>query len=138
MDYELEKVKAAKEGKFWGFFVGSASAWLAFLLIAGGMYGCPQYNVWQQGLEGQAEFKRAEQNRLIQIEEAKANLESQKLNSKSEVERAKGMAEAIEIENGKLTTMYIKYLWVRNMENNVNEKIYIPTEANIPIIEIKQ
>ena len=89
-------------------------------------------------MEGKAEMARAEQNRQIQVEEAKANLEAQRLNSEAEVERAKGMAEAIEIEDGKLTERYIKYLWVRNMENNTNEKIYIPTEAQLPILEARE
>ena len=78
---------------------------------------------------------RAEQNRMIQIEEAKANLESQKLNSLAEIERAKGMAQAIEIENGKLTTKYIQYLWVRNIDKMEGDKVYIATEAGLPILE---
>jgi len=118
--------------------IGTIIAWMLMFLIMGGMYGCPKYNVWQQGLEGQAEFKRAEQNRLIQIEEAKANLESQKLNSQAEVVRAEGMAKSIEIENGKLTETYIKYLWVRNINKMDGDKIYIPTEANLPILEARQ
>lgn len=97
----------------------------------------PPYRVWKAELSGKAEMARAEQNRRILIEEAKANLEAQKLNSRAEVERAKGMAEAIEIENGKLTANYIKYLWVRNIGKNNNEIIYIPTEANTPILEVK-
>lgn len=80
---------------------------------------------------------RAEQNRMIQIEEAKANLESQKLNSLAEIERAKGMAKAIEIENGKLTTKYIQYLWVRNIDKMDGDKIYIATEASLPILEAR-
>ena len=35
----------------------------------------PWYNVWSQEMEGKAEFAKAEQNRKIKIEEAKANLE---------------------------------------------------------------
>lgn len=97
----------------------------------------PRYRVWSQEMRGRAAFAEAEQNRKIQVEEAKANLEAQKLNSQAEIERAKGMAKAIEIENGKLTDKYIQYLWVRNMENNVNEKIYIPTEANLPLLEAR-
>lgn len=120
-----------------GIAAGVGIPVLIFLLIAGGMAGCPRYNVWQQGLQGQAELKRAEQNRLIQIEEAKANLEAQKLNSEAEVERAKGMAKAIEIENGKLTSKYIQYLWVRNIDKMDGEKIYIPTEANLPLLEAR-
>lgn len=98
----------------------------------------PRYRVWSQEMRGRAAFAEAEQNRKIQVEEAKANLEAQKLNSESEIVRAEGMAKAIEIENGKLTEKYIQYLWVRNMENNTNEKIYIPTEANLPILEAKK
>jgi len=107
------------------------------IFIGGLMIGLPVYRVWKAEKTGQAEFAQAEQNRMIQIEEAKANLESQKLNSQAEVERVKGMAEAIEIENGKLTTKYIQYLWVRNIDKMSGDKIYIPTESNLPILEAK-
>ena len=46
-------------------------------------------------MEGKAEFAKAEQNRKIKIEEAKANLEAEKLNAQAEVERAKGAADII-------------------------------------------
>ena len=95
----------------------------------------PRYRVWSQEMRGKAAYAEAVQNRQIQIEEAKANLESQKLNSEAEVERAKGMAKSIEIENGKLTPLYIHYLWVRNIDKMDGEKIYIPTEAGLPILE---
>lgn len=113
--------------------------WIAaavlFLLI-GGIIGIPYYRVWQQEMSGKAEFAKAEQNRKIKIEEAKANLESEKLNAQAEIERAKGAAEAIKIENGQLTTTYIQYLWVRQQANNQIQKIvYIPTEASMPILE---
>lgn len=101
---------------------------LAFLM--------PWYNVWSQEMEGKAEFAKAEQNRKIKIEEAKANLESEKLNAQAEIERAKGAAEAIRIENGSLTPTYIQYLWVRQ-QSDLNNKtvIYVPTETNLPILE---
>ena len=96
----------------------------------------PRYRVWSQEMEGRAEFAKAEQNRRIKIEEAKANLEAERLNAQAEVERAKGAAEAIKIENGALSARYIQYLWVRQ-QNDLNNKtvIYIPTEANLPILE---
>ncbi len=96
----------------------------------------PWYNVWSQEMEGKAEFAKAEQNRKIKIEEAKANLEAEKLNAQAEIERAKGAAEAIHIENGSLTSTYIQYLWVRQ-QSDLNNKtvIYIPTENNLPILE---
>jgi hypothetical protein len=107
---------------------------LAMVGIA--MFGMPIYRVWSQEMRGKAQLAEAEQNRRIKVEEARANLEAEKLNAKAEIERAKGAAEAIKIENGTLTQTYIQYLWVRN-QNNLNEKtvIYIPTEANLPILE---
>jgi regulator of protease activity HflC (stomatin/prohibitin superfamily) len=84
---------------------------------------------------GRAEFAKAEQNRKIKIEEAKANLEAEKLNAQAEIERAKGAAEAIKIENGSITPTYIQYLWVRQQNTNANKIIYIPTEAGLPILE---
>ena len=87
-------------------------------------------------MSGRAEFAKAEQNRRILIEEAAANLEAEKLNAQAEVERAKGAAEAIAIENGAISEKYIQYLWVRQ-QKNLSDKtvIYIPTEANLPILE---
>ena len=113
---------------------------LAAIVFVAIVMGCfvpiPYYNVWQQEMSGKAEFAKAEQNRKIKIEEAKANLEAEKLNAQAEIERAKGAAEAIKIENGSITPAYIQYLWVRQ-QSNLNDKtvIYIPTETNLPVLE---
>nr|DAV18838.1 MAG TPA: Prohibitin-2 [Caudoviricetes sp.] len=122
--------------RFSGAFLGTVVVWAIMIVVFGGLYGCPRYNVWQQEMSGKAEFAKAEQNRRIKIEEAKANLEAEKLNAQAEVERAKGAAEAIKIENGSITPAYIQYLWVRQ-QNNLNDKtvIYIPTETNLPVLE---
>lgn len=122
--------------KYSPVLAGTFLAWLFIVLIVFGLWGCPTYRVWQQEMEGKAEFAKAEQNRRIKIEEAKAYLEAEKLNAQAEVERAKGAAKAIEIENGSITSKYIQYLWVRQ-QNNLNDKtvIYIPTEGNLPILE---
>ena len=108
----------------------------AVVVIGSLFFVIPWYNVWQQEMSGKAEFAKAEQNRKIKIEEAKANLEAEKLNAQAEIERAKGAAEAIRIENGSLTPTYIQYLWVRQ-QSNLNDKtvVYIPTEGNLPILE---
>ena len=116
----------------------ATSLFIAFILaiIAAFMFGYPRYKVWQQEMDGKAEFAKAEQNRKIRIEEARANLEAEKLNAQAEIERAKGAAKAIEIENGSITPTYIQYLWVRQ-QTNLSDKtvIYIPTEGNLPILE---
>lgn len=128
MSYGEEKSSTAKWVSIGvGVLVAVIILWMAIM---------PRYRVWSQQMRGKAAFAEAEQNRRIQIEEAQANYESQILNSKAEVERARGMAKAIEIEQGKLTDRYIQYLWVRSIDGN--EKIYIPTEANLPILEMKK
>lgn len=100
------------------------------------LFMVPWYNVWQQEMAGKAEFAKAEQNRKIKIEEARANLEAEKLNAQAEIERAKGAAEAIRIENGSITPTYIQYLWVRQQSDLSNKTvIYVPTETNLPILE---
>ena len=121
--------------KSWLIMIGTA-----LFIILGGIGGCmtigPRYRVWQQEMAGKAEFAKAEQNRKIKIEEARANLEAEKLNAQAEIERAKGAAEAIRIENGSITPTYIQYLWVRQQNTSANQKIiYIPTEASLPILE---
>lgn len=109
---------------------------IVLAVVAGLMFGLPKYNVWRSELQGKAEFVRAEQNRQIKIEEAKANLEAEKLNAEAEVERAKGAAKAIEIENGKLTDTYIKYLAVRQFNTDNAKFIYIPAECGVvPVME---
>lgn len=112
------------------------SALVGLVVILGLMIGMPYYNVWQQEMDGKAEFSKAEQNRRIRVEEAKANLEAEKLNAQAEIERAKGAAAAIKIENGSITENYIRYLWVRQ-QSDLNNKtvVYIPTEAGLPILE---
>ena len=115
------------------------SVWIVLVVVLLGVamaFVIPWYNVWSQEMEGKAEFAKAEQNRKIKIEEARANLEAEKLNAQAEVERAKGAAEAIRIENGSITPTYIQYLWVRQ-QSDLSDKtiIYIPTETNLPILE---
>lgn len=115
------------------------TVWIVLVVVLLGIamaFVIPWYNVWSQEMEGKAEFAKAEQNRKIKIEEARSNLEAEKLNAQAEVERAKGAAEAIRIENGSITPTYIQYLWVRQ-QSDLSDKtvIYIPTETNLPLLE---
>lgn len=111
------------------------------LIIISLMYGIPKYNVWQQEMAGKAEMAKAEQNRKILVEEAKARLEAEKLNAQSEVERARGMKEAMDIENGSLTNTYNQYLFIRTLEKlaekgNLPQIIYVPSQGLTPVMDI--
>ena len=107
------------------------------LVISAGMAGLPVYGVWQQGLAGEAELKRAEQNRQIKIQEAKAKFEASTLLANAEVERAKGVAQANKIIADGLggAEGYLRYLWINQLSDNRQNVIYVPTEAGIPILE---
>lgn len=111
---------------------------LIIIAIVTGMAGCPRYRVWQQGLEGEAELARAEQNRKIRIQEAEAELASAKLKAQSEIERAKGAAESNRIIGDGLKghEEYLRYLWIEKVAANAaKEVVYVPTEAGLPILE---
>jgi regulator of protease activity HflC (stomatin/prohibitin superfamily) len=111
---------------------------LMFTLLA--MWGCPNYSVYQQNLEGEAELARATQNRQIKIQEAQATKESAKDLADAEVIRATGAAQANKIigESLKSNEAYLHYLFINNMENTKNQVIYIPTEASLPILESRR
>jgi predicted Holliday junction resolvase-like endonuclease len=108
----------------------------AFLIIiAVSMYVFPQYGVWQKELSGKAQLKEAEWNRQIAIQEAQATKESAKMLADAEIIRAEGIAEANRIISNSITTEYIKYKFVEGLNDGNTEVIYVPTEANLPILE---
>lgn len=108
---------------------------LVVALFMGGFAVNKKISVWSREQDGRAAIAEARYSKEVQVEEAKANLEAEKFNAEAEVERAKGAALAIEAEGGALTSEYITYLWVRNLERGSNDLIYIPTEGGIPILE---
>ena len=103
-----------------------------------GLWVAPQYNVWQQQLEGMAQLAKAEQNRQIAINEAKAKSESSAHLANAEIERAKGAAEANRIVADSLggSEGYLRWLFLEKLgEIKDGQIIYLPTEAGIPILE---
>jgi type II secretory pathway pseudopilin PulG len=117
----------------------SAIGTLLLLAIIGaaGMYVLPQWNVWRADLAGKAALAEAENARKVQIEEAKARLESSRYYAEAEVERAKGVARANEIVAAGLggPEGYLRYLWINKLGENGQDVVYIPTEAGMPILE---
>ena len=114
-----------------------------FILIASMMFGLPRYNVWQQEMAGKAEMAKAEQNRRILVEEAKAKLEAKKLNAQAEIERAKGMAQAMKLENGTLSETYNQYLFIRTLEKiadkgSLPQIIYVPSNGLLPVMDLNK
>jgi regulator of protease activity HflC (stomatin/prohibitin superfamily) len=111
-----------------------------FLLIMAtvvGFWGCPQYNVYSQKMQGEALLRKAESERQVQIEDAKGKEQAAKMLASAEVERAKGVAESNRIigDSLKNNPEYLTYLWIKEINADGNSVIYVPTEAGIPILE---
>lgn len=119
---------------------------IAFLMVClfllfGGVGGCmwlwPKYNVYAQTMDGQAQLARAQSSKEVAVAEAKAKMESAEHLATAEITRAKGVAEANKIigESLKNNESYLRYLWINGLESNNPTVIYVPTEANLPILE---
>lgn len=135
MENERERMKQQRTRRM--LLAGAISFGAIVVLVLMVMFGWPMYRVWQQNKEGEAELARAEQNRQIAIQEARAKRESAKELAEAEVIRAEGIAKANEIIGNSLTNneAYIHYLWIEALRESKSDVIYIPTEAGIPITE---
>lgn len=100
-------------------------------ICAGILVGWPIYSVWQQEYAGKAALAKAEQTKQIMITQALA-----------EREAAKARAEAISII-GEAAQKYPEYRTQEFIgafadalkEGKITQIIYVPTEANIPVLE---
>jgi regulator of protease activity HflC (stomatin/prohibitin superfamily) len=105
------------------------------LLVIAGMWGCPVYNVWQQGLAGEAALKRAEQDRRIAVQEANAKKDAATLLADAEIARAQGVAKANQIigDSLKENEAYLRYLWVTDVAGKTSTSVvYVPTGGLMP------
>lgn len=116
--------------------IGAAGCGVAVVLVFAAIV-YPIYNVWSSEQSGRAELRKAEQNRQIAIEEAKAKMESAKMLSEAEIVRARGVAEANKIIGDSLkgNEAYLRYLWIDGLNRNNQNVIYVPTEAGLPVLE---
>lgn len=127
---------------------------LVLIILTFTMTSCWDFNRRQQvknaDANGRSILIEAESAKKALIEEAKARNESAtleaqakitiaKAEAQAEVERAKGVAEANRIigESLKGNDIYLRYLQIDAIKNSLGEKIYIPTEAGLPILEAR-
>ena len=140
---EFEKLSNYQKTEvlYWSntFRVAKNALIIAGVLVVISIAGCPPYGVWKEGLSGQAELARAEQNRKIAINEAKAIKESSVFKADAEVIRAKGVYSANEIIAGGLggPQGYLRYLYISSIADSSCDIRYIPTEAGLPILEAR-
>lgn len=130
-----------------------------FILIVLAFWAWPKYNVYKQELNGRALLKEAQWSKQILIEEAKAREQASLMQAKAritlaeaegkaklvraraegqaDIERAKAAAEANRIigKSLKNNEEYLRYIWIKGLQDGKGERIYIPTEAGLPILE---
>lgn len=112
------------------------------LVVGSGIGACmrwyPEYSVYQQRMEGEAELAKAQYSRQVQVADAEGRLAAAKKLAEVEVARASGVAQANKIIGDSLkdNEAYLRYLWITDVTgSNKPTIIYVPTEANIPILE---
>lgn len=111
------------------------------LCTAGGLAGCPAYNVFSKQMEGRAAYEKAVQDRRIKVLEAQANQDAARMNAQAEIERAKGTEKANEIMQKSLggPENYLRWSYIHMLDETAGKGdrqiIYIPTEGAMPLIE---
>ena len=101
-------------------------------------WAIPVYSRYQILQNAQNELQAQNYLKQVAIATAESKNESAKYEADAEVTRAKGVAQANQIIGDSLrgNESYLKYLWINNMGNNIGKDvIYVPTEANLPILE---
>jgi len=116
---------------------GTALAWIVLALVSFVLVGCPKYGVYMKSMNGKAELAEAESNRKIKTLEAEAAQESAKYLANAEVIRAEGVAKSNKIIGDSLqgNESYLHYLWIQGLQHDGATTVYVPTEANLPILE---
>ena len=108
---------------------------VVLLFVVTPMMVVPKWGVYKNRLGGQAELAQAEYNRRIAVVTAEAERDAAHAKKQAAITRAEGIAEANRIIGESITPQYIQWLWVEGLHEGNNEVIYVPTEANLPILE---
>lgn len=85
-----------------------------------------------------ATFARSIEEKLKAEQEAlqkEFELKKAKKDAEIEVARAEGVAKSNVIIGQSISENYLRWLWVRGLQETQNQVIYVPTEANAPIME---
>lgn len=107
---------------------------ILFVLIVICLMGCPSYNVYRQKMDGEAVLAHAQSSREVAVAEAKAKMESAILLAQADTIRAHGIARSNQIIGQSLSAAYLHWFWIDNIDKSSNV-IYVPTEANLPVME---
>lgn len=107
------------------------TAALILIIIVLMLFAWPHYKVWKQGMNGQALLAEAEQSKMIQVQTARAELESAKLRAEAIQTIGKAAKEFPEYRKQEFIGAFGDAL----RDGKIQQIIYVPTEANIPVLE---
>ena len=101
------------------------------------LWGYPTWNVWASHKAGLADLEQAKKEQQIQIAKAQSRLDAAEINKNAAIIEAQAVAEQIKTIGTQLTShdLYLKWQWIKMMEERDGETIYVPTEASLPILE---
>lgn len=124
-----------------GAAIGTFFSFFVVILICGGLYGCPQYNVYAQRMDGEAELAKAQYSKQVAVQTSQAKLDAAKLEAETDVTRAEGVAKANKILADGLggPEGYLRWKYIQMLEDTAQSAsktiIYVPTEGAMPILE---
>ena len=110
----------------------------AVVLLIAYLWGFPVYRVWFAHKRGEADLAKAQNEQQIQVAQAKGRLAAADLNKAAAIIEAEAVAEQIKRigENLNEHDLYLRWQWIKMMEDRQQgTTIYVPTEANLPILE---
>ena len=111
---------------------------LVVVLIVWALFGMPMWRVWAQRKQGEADLQQAHKEQQIQVSKAQGRLDAATINKQAAIIEAEAVAAQIETIGQTLTKhdLYLKWQWIKMMEERPESSvIYVPTEANLPILE---
>ncbi len=109
------------------------------VILVWSLFLYPHWRVWAAHQRGLADLQQAKNEQQIQIAQAQSRLDAASLNKQAAIIEAEAVAAQIQAIGDKLTKhdLYLRWQWIKMMEDTAGEHntIYVPTEANIPILE---
>lgn len=119
---------------------GPASVLVIWLLL-----GYPKWRVWASHQRGLADLAEANNEQQIQIAKARARKEAANLNKDAAIIEAEAVAAQIQAIGTELNEhdLYLRWQWIKMMEDTHDEDsqrtvVYVPTEAQLPILEARR
>jgi hypothetical protein len=110
-----------------------------FMLIGFCLWFFPIYHVWSSRKSGEADLAEATYEQKIQVAKADGRFLAAQKNKEAAIIEAEAVAAQINTIGEGLTKhdLYLRWQWIRMMEESgaYRETIYVPTEANLPILE---